>query len=445
MALYKPTGATLTVSGTTWQVSIDDGTTWTTTPATVSGTLYPQYPTTSDDIFLNGISLSVDINLSANTIRNTTTYNKAGVMTSVTGVSAGGKLSFNTTGRTLTLASNGNADTTGDGSNCLAGSSLLMDNAGATTPVTLNFNNVRVKGGAGAANSHGFSQSVAQTVTINGTNNCRFQGSDSTSASFGYSITTATATTFQGLGYIEFRGGNVTSAYGLFSNTNAAHTVTIHNDSDASKQIKFMGGGASNCYGFWHGNSNAMNISIGQISSDVLNVIVEAGTGAGSGIGNSAAGILVSSTVGTFNISLGATSNTNNVIKATGNNPAIYISSSTSLSLPVNVYKGTIVSTGTMLGVGGIFKLNVNDNDNVRLVLPKTISGTTNFYTSQTTSGLTAGDVWSYSTRELTSAKNITSDDTKINSTAIKTSTDRIPLNPASIESTGDQIAAYNT
>jgi hypothetical protein len=51
-------------------------------------------------------------------------------------------------------------------------------------------------------------------------------------------------------------------------------------------------------------------------------------------------------------------------------------------------------------------------------------------------------EVWgSLTNRELTSAKNITTDDTKINSTAIKASTDRIPTNPSSIESVGAQLA----
>jgi hypothetical protein len=67
-------------------------------------------------------------------------------------------------------------------------------------------------------------------------------------------------------------------------------------------------------------------------------------------------------------------------------------------------------------------------------------------YRDQTPSAttVTEASIWAYATRELTSAKNITTDDTEINSTAIKTATDRIPTNPASVQSTGDQIATIN-
>ena len=139
MALYKPTGATTTVSGTQWQTSTNDGTSWANTSTA---------PTTSDDIFLNGISLTVDANLSFKTLRNTLTYNKTqgASMQTVSNLTTGGKLIFTTTNITLTGASGVSVDTDLDDCNCLSGgaANALMDNTGAGV-ITLNFSNVRVK------------------------------------------------------------------------------------------------------------------------------------------------------------------------------------------------------------------------------------------------------------------------------------------------------------
>jgi hypothetical protein len=73
-----------------------------------------------------------------------------------------------------------------------------------------------------------------------------------------------------------------------------------------------------------------------------------------------------------------------------------------------------------------------------------TTDGGAKDYTTSGATTVTEASIWAYATRELTSAKNITTDDTEINSTAIKTATDRIPTNPASVQSTGDQIATIN-
>lgn len=122
-------------------------------------------------------------------------------------------------------------------------------------------------------------------------------------------------------------------------------------------------------------------------------------------------------------------------ITASGTYPAIY----SLVTTPLFIQATNI--NGDNNGILPIISLNAKiAATNIKLYNPV---GSLITYQNQTPSAttVTEASIWSYATRELTSAKNITTDDTKINSTAIKIATDRIPTNPASVQSTGDQIA----
>jgi hypothetical protein len=134
--------------------------------------------------------------------------------------------------------------------------------------------------------------------------------------------------------------------------------------------------------------------------------------------------------------------------------PITDITASTT-SPAIQSYTGTAPYINKTQFIINATNINGNSNGMDALMLFKALLSVTNIYyydtpttfknyKDQTPSAttVTEASIWAYATRELTSAKNITTDDTKINSTAIKTATDRIPTNPASIESTGGQIAS---
>lgn len=136
--------------------------------------------------------------------------------------------------------------------------------------------------------------------------------------------------------------------------------------------------------------------------------------------------------------------------------PITDITASTT-SPAIQSYTGTAPYINKTQFIINATNINGNSNGMDALMLFKALLSVTNIYyydtpttfknyRDQTPSAttVTEASIWAYATRELTSAKNITTDDTEINSTAIKTATDRIPTNPASVQSTGDQIATIN-
>jgi len=424
--LYKPTGATTTVTGTQWQLSSDNGTTWTNTATA---------PNDTNHLFLNGISLTVNASLTFKTIRNTTSYWTGSTNQTVSNLTAGGKLIFTTTGVTLTASSSANVDSSNDGYTCLAGGSAnaLMDNTGAGT-ISVTFANIKIKAGT-ATTHHGFNL-VVTGLTLNCTNSA-FKGSASTAIAHGFNVST-TGLSYTINGGVDFVGGDFAGSHGI-SVAQGTTSTTINNTSGT--QIRFIGGGGASSYG---GNFPAVTtptINIGNFTASLLNITVKAGAGSAS------YGFYCNFNTATgwnCNFSIpSASAVTTTLLEAVGSVPAVY-----SGGAPISIFRGTLKATTTIQAIVSLGRLNMYGNGAVAFEFPDP-SDTggdliSSWSTNATNTAVTEATIWAYATRELTSAKNITTDDAKINSTAIKTATDRIPTNPASIESTGGQIAGLS-
>lgn len=451
--LYKPTGATTTVSGTQWQLSSNDGGTWTNTATP---------PNTTNDVFLNGISLTVDANLSFKTLRNTTTYNKnqtAVSMQSVSNLTTGGKLIL-TGSYTLTGSATAHGDLALDGNNCISGgaANALIDNTGQVGTQTTTLSNVRIKAGT-ATTHHGFNVVTTAAMIFNCSNNCRFQGAVSTAACHGFNLALTNANiTFSG--DIEFKGGDVASSYGL----NVANNATLKINNTTTTQVKMTGGTASSCFGVSL-TAGGSTITIGDIATSDLNYLITAGSAVTSYGLN-----ITNLNTGSANINIGVPStsaNTTNVVVSSSTSPAIYCSS---LIAPIVIYRGTIKTTSNgWQPIATLSKLFILGSNAVLVEFP-TATGSASFTTSATVSNVTESSIWGYlttntefsttnavaklikdnlnatvssrlATSGYTAPDNATISTINTNVSAVKTATDRIPTNPASVQSTGDQIA----
>lgn len=449
--LYKPTGATTTVSGTQWQLSSNDGGTWTNTATP---------PNTTNDVFLNGISLTVDQNLSFKTLRNTTTYNKnqtAVSMQSVSNLTTGGKLIL-TGSYTLTGSATAHGDLALDGNNCISGgaANALIDNTGQVGTQTTTLSNVRIKAGT-AGTHHGFN--VVQTVAMifNCSNNCRFQGAVSTAACHGFNLALTNANiTFSG--DIEFKGGDVASSYGL----NVANNATLKINNTSTTQVKMTGGTQSGCFGVSL-TAGGSTITIGDIATGDLNYLITAGSGATS------YGLNITNLTTTANINIGVPStsaNTTNVVVSSSTSPAIYCSITVA---PIVIYRGTLKTTSNgWQPITTLSKLFILGSNAVLVEFP-TATGLASFTTNASVSNDVAASIWSYATRVLTAPTNITSDGATISQTqlgrldatvssrlatsgytapdnssitAIKAKTDNLPSDPASNTQVNTRLAS---
>lgn len=378
--LYKPTGATTTVSGTQWQLSSNDGGTWTNTATP---------PNTTNDVFLNGISLTVDANLSFKTLRNTTTYNKnqtAVSMQSVSNLTTGGKLIL-TGSYTLTGSATAHGDLALDGNNCISGgaANALIDNTGQVGAQTTTLNNVRVKAGT-AATHHGFNVVQTAAMTFNCSNNCRFQGAVSTAACHGFNSALTNANiTFSG--DVEFKGGDVASSYGL----NVPNNATIKINNTSTTQVKMTGGTQSGCFGVSL-TALGSTIIIGDIATGDLNYLITAGSGATS------YGLNITGLTTTANINIGVPStsaNTTNVVVSSSTSPAIYCYVTVA---PIVIYRGTLKTTSNgWQPIVTLSKLFILGSNAVLVEFP-TATGSASFTTNATVTNVNEASIWGYLT-----------------------------------------------
>lgn len=428
-------------------------------------------PTSSDDVYANNFTVTINQSLTVLSLRNTT----------ASGISAGGYFDANTAGITLNI--------TGSTPLAIASTSLLRV-SNATGKVTINFSN-SVSGSTVASTS---------MILISGNGNCDINGTTFTGGGQG----AATCITKSGTGTLNVVGnitGGTSSNLCTGLSITAVGTVNVvgnvtggastgtgygisHSAGDLNVTGNITGGNGSlssgiisNASSLYIVGSITATASLGVDTSTTTTVI-------GSIVGNSTAGLFVRTSVTvsvTGNVTASATSNgisttssATGVVNLAGNMQntdgvqAIFISrlfisnSSTTQwrcytsggadrtlysadTFPNSPATGD-VRNGTTYGAGSSLTGTLKVPSPSNVLSGVQTDNTVGTYT--TTPALIATEIF---TKLLSSTDFNTSgsfgklikDNVDAKISDVKTSTDRIPTHPASVETTGDQVASY--